>query len=167
MSQTERDAEIRRQLVAGLEGGQTHMSFAEATGGLPAAGINRRIPRAPYTVWHVVEHLRLAQRDMLEYMTSPTYEEPPFPEGYWPARNARATVAQWRRSVSAFQQDLAAIIALVNDPGRDLFATAPKSGGQHTLYRCCVIIVDHNGYHLGELGIARQVLGLWPKSRKG
>jgi hypothetical protein len=166
MSQSDRDAEIRRQLVAALEGGHTHMSFAEATKGFPTSGINSRPPRVPYTFWHLVEHLRLTQRDMLEYMTSPTYTEPPFPEGYWPARTARATPAQWRRSVAGFHEDLKTISALVQDEHRDLFTPVANSAGQHTIYRCCVIVVDHNAYHVGELGIARQAAGLWPKSRK-
>jgi DinB superfamily len=160
----EHETEVRRQLVAALESGHTHMSFAEATKGLPPAAINTRLPRVPYTFWHLVEHLRLVQRDMLDYMTDPGYEEPPFPEGYWPARNARATPAQWRRSLAQFQEDLQAIVALVQD--RDLFTAAPQSHGQHTLYRCAVIVVDHNAYHVGELGIARQSAGVWPKNRK-
>jgi DinB superfamily len=167
MSQPDRDTELRRQLVAALEGGHTHMSFAEATRGFPASAINARLRGVPYSFWHLVEHLRLTQRDMLDYMTSPTYEEPTFPEGYWPGRNARATPAQWRRSVAQFEADLQAIAALVGDRTRDLFAPVPNSGGQHTVYRCVLIIVDHNAYHIGELGIGRQTARLWPKGRKG
>jgi hypothetical protein len=167
MSQAERDTEIRRQLVSALEGGQTHMSFAEATKGFPTAAINSRLSRVPYSFWHLVEHLRLTQRDMLDYMTSTAYAEPPFPEGYWPARSARATPAQWRRSVAQFQEDLKTLIALVGDTTRDLFAPVPNSAGQHTFYRCCLIIADHNAYHIGELGIGRQSAGIWPKGRKG
>jgi hypothetical protein len=161
------DKEIRSQLVSTLESGHNHLALAEATKAFPTSAINSRLPRVPYTFWHLVEHLRLAQRDMLDYMTSPSYEEPPFPQGYWPAKNARATSAQWRRSLQEFHTGLDAIIALVRDPTRDLFATVPNSAGKHTFFRCFLVTADHNSYHVGELAIGRQVAGLWPKGRKG
>jgi hypothetical protein len=166
MAQPDRDKEIRGQLVSHLESGHNHMSFAEALKGLPAPAINSRLTRVPYTIWHLVEHIRLAQRDMLDYMTSASYEEPPFPEGYWPRKSARATPAQWRQSLAGFQQDLGAVIEIARDPARDLFAFVPNSAGTHTFYRCCLVIADHNSYHVGELGIWRQAAGLWPKGRK-
>jgi DinB family protein len=157
--------EIRGQLVSTLESGQAHMTLAEATRAFPRSAINARLPRVPYSFWHLVEHIRLAQRDMLDYMVSMSYEEPPFPEGYWPGSRARATLAQWRQSLARFHEDRDAISELVRDPGRDLFATVPNSGGKHTFFRCCLVIADHNSYHIGELAIGRQVAGLWPKGR--
>ena len=161
------DRETRSQLVSALESGQAHMAFSEATRSFPTSAINSRLPRVAYSFWHLVEHVRLAQKDMLDYMVSPSYEEPPFPEGYWPGKGTRATLAQWRRSLAQFQKDRDAIIELVRDPGRDLFATVPNSAGKHTFFRCCLVIADHNAYHLGELAIGRQVAGLWPSGRKG
>ena len=166
VNQAEADKEIRRQLVSTLEGGQAHMSMKEAIKAFPASAINSRLPRVPYTFWHLVEHIRLAQKDMLDYMTSTSYEEPAFPQGYWPGKNARATSAQWRKSLVQFHADLEAMIELVRDPARDLFVTVPNSAGQHTVFRCCLVIADHNAYHIGELAIGRQVAGLWPKGRK-
>jgi hypothetical protein len=166
MAHPDRDKEILDQLISTLESGHNHMSFAEALKGLPAPAINSRLPRVPYTFWHLVEHIRLAQRDMLDYMTSASYEEPSFPEGYWPRKSARATPAQWRRSLATFQDDLVAVIELARDPARDLFAFVPNSAGLHTFYRCFLVIADHNSYHVGELGIWRQAAGLWPKGRK-
>jgi hypothetical protein len=99
-------------------------------------------------------------------MVSTSYEEPPFPQGYWPGERTRATSAQWRQSLAQFHKDREAIIELVRDPGRDLFATVPNSAGKHTFFRCCLVIADHNAYHIGELAIGRQVAGLWPKGRK-
>ncbi|OGL19102.1 MAG: hypothetical protein A3F92_13810 [Candidatus Rokubacteria bacterium RIFCSPLOWO2_12_FULL_71_22] len=167
MNQRERDREIRRQLVSTLESGHNHMSLAEATRAFPASAINSRLPRVPYSFWHLVEHIRLTQRDMLDYMTSASYEEPPFPDGYWPAKTARATPAGWRRSLARFHEDLAAIIALVRDPARDLFRAVPNSAGKHTFFRCCLVVADHNSYHIGELAIGRQVAGVWPEGRRG
>jgi DinB family protein len=166
VNQAGADKEIRSQLVSTLESGHNHLSVAEATKAFPASAINSRLPRVPYTFWHLVEHLRLAQKDMLDYMTSPSYEEPPFPQGYWPVKSARATSAQWRRSLQQFHADLDAMIEIIRDPARDLFATVPNSASKHTVFRCCLVIADHNSYHIGELAIGRQVAGLWPKGRK-
>jgi hypothetical protein len=166
VNQAEADKEIRSQLVSTLESGHNHLAFAEATKAFPTSATNSRLPRVPYSFWHLVEHIRLTQKDMLDYMTSTSYEEPPFPQGYWPGKSTRATSAQWRQSLAQFHQDLEAIIGLARDPARDLFATVPNSAGQHTFFRCCLVIADHNSYHIGELAIGRQVAGLWPKGRK-
>jgi hypothetical protein len=166
VNQAGADQEIRSQLVSTLESGHNHMALAEATKAFPASAINSRLPRVPYTFWHLVEHIRLAQKDMLDYMISTSYEEPSFPQGYWPGKNTRATSAQWRQSLKQFQADLAAVIEFVRDPTRDLFATVPNSAGQHTFFRCCLVTADHNSYHIGELAVGRQIAGLWPKGRK-
>src|SRR4029434_10851095 len=160
------DKEIRGQLVSALESGQAHMAFAEATKAFPTSAIKWRLTRVPYSFCHLVEHIRLAQKDMLDYMVSTSYEEPPFPEGYWPELRTRATLAQWRQSLAQFHEHRDAIIELVRDPSRVLFATVPNSGGKHTFFRCCLVIADHNSYHIGELAIGRQAAGLWPKGRK-
>jgi hypothetical protein len=136
VNRADADKEIRSQLVSTLESGHNHMALAEATKAFPTSAINSRLPRVPYSFWHLVEHIRLSQEDMLDYMTSTSYEEPPFPQGYWPGKSTRATSAQWRQSLKQFHTDLEAIIA------------------------------DHNSYHIGELAIGRQVAGLWPKGRK-
>ncbi len=159
VNQAEADKEIRSQLVSTLESGHNHMALAEATKAFPASAINSRLPRVPYSFWHLVEHIRLAQKDMLDYMTSTSYEEPPFPQGYWPGKSTRATSAQWRQSLEP-------VIELVRDPTRDLFVTVPNSAGKHTFFRCCLVTADHNSYHIGELAIGRKVAGLWPKGRK-
>jgi hypothetical protein len=166
VNRVEADKEIRSQLISTLESGHNHLSMAEAIKAFPASAINSRLPRVPYSFWHLVEHIRLAQRDMLDYMTSTSYEEPAFPEGYWPGKSTRATSAQWRKSLAQFHADLKTMIEIVRDPARDLFATVPNSGGKHTFFRCCLVIADHNSYHVGELAIGRQVAGLWPKGRK-
>jgi hypothetical protein len=166
VNQAEVDKEIRSHLVSTLEGGQAHMALAEAAEAFPTSAINSRLPRVPYSFWHLVEHIRLAQKDMLDYMVSTSYEEPPFPQGYWPGKGTRATRTQWRESLAQVHKDREAIIGLVRDPGRDLFATVPNSAGKHTFFRCCLVIADHNAYHIGELAIGRQTAGLWPKKRK-
>jgi hypothetical protein len=166
VSPAEADKEIRGQLASTLESGHAHMALAEATKAFPTSAINSRLPGVPYSFWHLLEHIRLAQKDMLDYMVSTSYEVPPFPQGYWPGKRTRATLVQWRQSLAQFYRDREAIIELVRDPGRDLFAMVPNSAGKHTFFRCCLVIADHNSYHIGELAIGRQVAGLWPKGRK-
>src|SRR5262245_51294194 len=118
VNQAEADKEIRRQLVSTLDSGHNHSALAEATKAFATSAINSRLPRVPYSFWHLLEHIRLTQTDMLDYMTSRSYEEPPFPQGYWPGKSTRATSAQWRRSLAQFHIDLNAIIELVRDPAR-------------------------------------------------
>src|SRR5215831_3979558 len=122
VNQAEANKEIRGQLVSTLESGHAHMAFAEAIKAFPTPAINSRLPRVSYSFWHLIEHIRLAQKDMLDYMVSTSYEEPPFPQGYWPGKSTRATAAQWRQSLAQFHEDREAIIELVRDPARDLFA---------------------------------------------
>ncbi len=155
---------LRAQVVALLRGGQAHMGFAEAVAAFPAALINARAPHVAYTFWHLVEHVRLTQADILDYVTNADYREPAWPDEYWPSRDAQATKDDWDRSVAAFEQDSEALIAVVEDAGTDLFSTVP-SGGEHTILREALLVADHNAYHVGELGILRQVADAWGRTR--
>ncbi len=154
------DRRMRDQLVALLRGGGAHMGFTEAVADFPEAMINARPPNVAYTFWHLIEHLRLTQADILEYVTSPAYRERAWPRDYWPAADARATVREWDESVAAFQRDLDAIVAIVSDPRTDLFGTVPSSR-EHTVLREALLVADHNAYHIGELGVLRQVADAW------
>jgi DinB superfamily len=156
----DRDRLLQAELVALLRGGNAHMPFAEAVAGFPEEHINTRPPNVPYTFWHLLEHLRLTQADILDYLTNAAYEARAWPRDYWPARDAVATRRDWDESVAAFQRDLEAIIAIVAAEGTDLLAPVP-SHGQHTVLREALIVADHNAYHIGELGILRQVVGAW------
>lgn len=156
----DRDRLLREQLIALLRGGNAHMSFAEAVASFPEAQINARPPNVEYTFWHLLEHVRLTQADILEYITSAGYEEREWPKAYWPARDARASKHEWDTTVTSFQRDLEAIVAIVADKDTDLFGTAP-SNDQHTLLREVLVVADHNAYHIGELGILRQVDRAW------
>ena len=119
---------LRAQVVALLRGGQAHMGFAAAAEEFPAALINARAPNVGYTFWHLVEHVRITQADILDYVTNPRYREPAWPAEYWPPRDAQATNDDWARSVAAFERDLAALIAVVEDAGTGLFGTVPSGG---------------------------------------
>jgi hypothetical protein len=159
----DRDRLLRDQLIGLLGGENAHMGFAAAVADIPESLINTRAPNVDYTFWHLIEHLRLTQADILEYITNAAYQEPNWPEEYWPARDAQATQADWDESVAAFQRDLAAIIAIISSEATDLFATVP-SHDEHTILREALIVADHNAYHIGELGILRQVENGWGRN---
>ena len=152
---------LRRQLTALLDGVGAHMPFEEAVADFPDEGMNRRPPNVDYTPWHLLEHLRLTQLDILEYVTDPDYKERAWPDAYWPAADATATREIFDATVRDFLADRAALRALVSDPSRDLFAVISGSPG-HTLVREIRIDADHNAYHVGEFAILRQVMGTWP-----
>ena len=156
----DRDRRLREQLVGLLRGGHAHMPFDAAVAGFPEALINARAPNVEYTFWHLLEHLRLTQADILAYLTRADYAAPEWPAEYWPAPEARAAKADWDASVTAFRRDLDAIVAIVADAGTDLFGPVP-SNGEHTVLREALIVADHTAYHVGELGILRQVAGAW------
>ncbi len=156
----DRDRSPRNQLVDLLRGGNAHMSFEEAVADFPEAQINERPPHLEYTFWHLLEHLRLTQADILDYLTNAGYQAHSWPAEYWPSREATATKRAWDASVAAFQRDLDAIVAIVTDDDIDLLGTVP-SGGEHTVLREALIVADHNAYHVGELGSLRQVADAW------
>lgn len=140
------------------------MTFDEAIAGFPAAAINSRPPNVPYTPWHLLEHLRIAQWDILEYVRNPRHVSPAWPEGYWPARDALATPERFAETIAAFRGDRRALRQLVADPATDLFAVLSGTPG-HTILREVRIVADHNAYHVGEFAILRQVMGTWPDER--
>ncbi len=168
MSRTEdeRVQATRNELVFQLLRGDAHLSFLDAVADFPTDAINRRPPNVVYTFWHVVEHVRFCQFDMLDYLRNPSYRAAIFPDEYWPDRAAEASAQQWLDTVEAFRSDLCAVEAFVLDSGTDLWTPAPQAWEPtHTPLRTVMVMVDHNAYHGGEIAILRDVLGLWPSHR--
>jgi hypothetical protein len=151
---------VREQLLALLRGGNAHMPFDEAIAKFPLAHINDYPPHVPYTPWHLLEHLRIAQWDILEFIRNPAHISPPWPEGHWPPRDARADADMWARTIAAFQADLHALQELVADPATDLYAPLPHAQ-DYTILREILVVADHNAYHVGEFAILRQVMETW------
>jgi len=160
MSAMNTDA-LREQLLRLLDGVDAHMMFEEAVADFPDEAVNRFPPNVTYTPWHVLEHLRIAQWDILEYIRDPDYVSPPWPSGYWPATDATATPTEFAATIAAFLADRAALRAMVEDHDVDLFAALPHTPG-HTILREIRIAADHNAYHVGEFAVLRQVMGTWP-----
>jgi hypothetical protein len=155
------DQHVRAQLVNLLTMAQAHMGFEEAVANFPAAHINTRPPHVEYTFWHLLEHLRIAQWDILDYSRNPNYQHIEWPRDYWPRPDATTDEAGWQRTIAQFLADRAALVALVNDPQTDLYRPIPHGYDGHTILREILLVADHNAYHIGELGILRQVVGIW------
>ena len=154
--------ELRKQLVLLLTGEQAHMKFDEAVADFPDWAINEKAPNVAYTPWHLVEHLRRTQIDMLEYMRDPVgYVSPPWPVGYWPGQSETTDAAGFARSCQQFRDDLSSMQEFVLEESRDLTAVLEGTPG-HTPLRCVMIIGNHNSYPVGEFASLRQVMGSWP-----
>jgi hypothetical protein len=158
------DNVVRDHLLYLLRGGGAHMSFDDAVSDFPLDLINVNPPHLPYTFWHLIEHLRITQWDILEFIRNPDHVSPEWPEGYWPDRAAQADATAWNNSITAFREDLEAIQALIADPDTHLFTPIPHGEGQ-TVLREALLVADHNAYHIGELAILRQVMQAWPNQR--
>jgi len=159
------DATLRRELVRLLETLDAHMPYEEAVADFPDDAMNRRPPNVDYTPYHLLEHLRLVQLDLLDYVTNPDYEEKPWPAGAWPAPDATATRADFDRSIEGFLADRRELRRLIEDPETDLFRVILDSPG-HTVLREIRLAGDHCAYHVGEFAVLRQVMGTWPASRR-
>ena len=158
------DHELRTQLVRMLTIRQAHMDFVDAVANFPKTHINSRPPNCDYTFWHLLEHLRICQKDILDYIQSDQYHWPNFPDDLWPEKSAMTDFSGWQQTIAQFLSDREQLVAIINDPAVDLFAPLPNSGHhQHNILREINIIANHNAYHTGELGILRGVLGLWPE----
>ncbi len=151
---------LREHLIDLLGGGGAHLDFDKAIAGLPAELRGGRPPNVPHTPWRLLEHLRIAQWDILEFTRNPRHVSPPWPEGYWPDGDAPPDDDAWDRSLAAFETDLQAMQDLVADPATDLFAPLPHGDGQ-TVLREALLVADHNAYHLGQLVVVRRLLGDW------
>ena len=150
---------LRKQLVWLLREGHAHAGFDAAIAGLPAKARGRQVEGVPHTAWELLEHMRLAQWDILGFSHNPKHVSPGFPSGYWPKTKAPAKGA-WEKSVRQFRRDLKAMERLVANPRTDLFARIPHGQGQ-TILREALLVADHNAYHLGQLVLLRQLLGAW------
>jgi len=155
------DKIIREQLAALLRGGNAHMSFDDAVSGFPLKNINRRLPNASYTVWHLLEHMRIAQWDILEFVRNPEHVSPEFPDGYWPKVDEMAAAAQWKKTVEDFRSDLRAVGDIVKDPKTDFFRRIPHAK-DYNILREILLVADHNAYHVAELVTLRRILNMKP-----
>jgi uncharacterized damage-inducible protein DinB len=157
------DQELRNQLVNLLTVRQAHVVFEDAVADFPAEHFNTKAANCTYSFWHLLEHLRLCQKDILEYITSEHYVWPNFPNDLWPEQSATTNLKGWQTSVEQFISDRDELVKIIDNPKTDLFTPLPNSGKhQHNILREINIIASHNAYHTGEIVVLRKTLGFWP-----
>lgn len=157
---TDRVAALRAQLVKLLDWGEAHVDFDSAVEGIPAELRGERPGGLPYSAWQLLEHMRIAQRDILDFCRDPAYRQPKWPDDYWPGTESPPSPEAWEESIAAFRVDREALKGLIADPALDLFDQVPDGEGQ-TYLREALLVADHNAYHLGELVAVRRLLGAW------
>jgi uncharacterized damage-inducible protein DinB len=155
------DDPLRAHLLRLLDWQDAHASFDAAIDGIPAELHGIQPVDLPYSLWQLLEHLRLTQRDILEFCRNPEYVELQWPQDYWPATVAPPSDAAWEESIAGFRADRGALKQLAAGPEPDLFAAIPHGSGQ-TYLRELLVVADHNAYHLGQLVVIRRLLGAWP-----
>lgn len=158
----DRDQALREHLAYLLKGGGAHVYFMDAIETFPEAKRGAYVQGLPHTGWQLLEHVRIAQWDILEFSRNPKHVSPGFPEGYWPKTPGPANDSAWAKTVTEFQHDLQEMIKLVKNPKTDLYAKIPHGEGQ-TILREALLLADHNSYHLGQLVDLRRALGAWPE----
>lgn len=156
------DTAVRKQLVNLLLERQAHMTFEDAIENFPPEHYNTRPPHLSYSFWHILEHLRICQYDILDYIRNANYQPLNFPDDLWPDQNAHTDEKGWNQTIQKFYEDREALVRIVQDPLTDLYSQIPHGWAGHNILREILIVADHNAYHIGEFGILRQTMQLWP-----
>ena len=151
---------VREQIIKLLQGGQAHLTLDDVLKNFPPKLRGLKPAGAPHSAWQLVEHLRIAQWDILEFSRNAKHVSPKWPEGYWPSSDRPPTDAAWKKCISAIKRDCRAMQKLVENPRTDLYSKIPHGTGQNIL-REALLIADHNAYHIGQLLLVRQLLGAW------
>ena len=154
------DKLLREHLSNLLSGRGAHLDWKASFAGVPPKLRGVRPNGLPHSLWELLEHMRIAQWDIVEFSRSSKHVSPEFPDGYWPGQPEPPDDKAWEHSVNSFAQDLQSMCALVADDATDLFARIPHGTGQ-TVLREALLTADHNAYHLGQLLLLRRMLGAW------
>ena len=157
------DKVLREHVIELLNGRGAHSGFDDVVKNMPEKLRGVKPDGLPHSAWMLLEHLRLAQWDILEFSRNRKYKSPQWPEGYWPEREAPPSKAAWDESIQQFRKDLKVMQQLVANPKTDLYARIPWGDGQ-TILREALLVADHNAYHLAQLVDVRRLLGAWKES---
>ena len=153
---------LRDYLGRFLDWHEAHANFKAAFRNFPAKYRGKRPPGCPHSPWELLEHMRIATHDILEFSRNAKHKSPDWPAGYWPSKPEPPSAAAWDKSVKALEKALREMGELVMDPKTDLLAQIPHGSGQ-TILREALLIADHNAYHLGQFVLVRRLLGCWPE----
>jgi DinB superfamily len=160
MNEQQKDQTLREHLLSLLTGGQAYAKFDDIVADFPPDLRGKKLKGMPNTAWMLLEHMRIAQWDILDFSINPKYKAMKFPDDYWPKKEAPPTAAAWNNGIKEFKKDLKAMQDLIADPKTDLYQKIPWGDGQ-TILREALLIADHNAYHLGQLVTLRRLLGAW------
>ena len=155
---------LRDHLLYLLRDGGAHLNFDAAIAGLPAKLRGAKPRGVPHSPWRLLEHMRIAQWDILEFSRDAQHVSPEFPKGYWPKPDDLGTAALWQQTIDEFRKDLQQMETLVEDPSTDLHAKIPHGDGQ-TILRQALLIADHNAYHLGALAVMARIVKTVPEEQ--
>jgi hypothetical protein len=155
------DKSLRQHLIQLLQGGGAHAAFDDVIANIPTKLRGKKPSGLPHSLWMLLEHMRIAQWDILEFSRNPKYTAPKWPDDYWPKSAVPPSAAAWNAGIRKFRADLKAMQNLVKNPKTDLFARIPWGEGQ-TILREALLIADHNSHHLGQMLDLRRLLGAWP-----
>lgn len=151
------ESKVRNQLLALLEGGQAHLGLDRIVDDFPIDKINSKPAQIPYSAWQLLEHIRIAQKDILEFIRDPAYESPEWPKGYWPPDSQQADKDQWHQTINAIRKDRSDLQAMIRDPKNELTRSLPQ-GEKYTLLRQVLLVTDHTAYHLGALVMIKRLV---------
>lgn len=156
----DQEKKLRQQLAKMIDWHEAHADLASATRNFPAE-LRGRVPEGlPHSAWQLLEHIRLALWDIVEFCRDTSHKSPPWPEGYWPTNAAPRDDKSWQKSIDAIEENLETLRNLILDPKNDLLAPLPGGSGQ-TLLREVLLAADHNSYHVGQLVLVRRALDAW------
>ena len=156
----EAETQARNQLIRLIDGKEAYIPFEDAIDRIPH-GLRGIIPdKMPYSIWHLVEHIRIAQHDILQYSKKPSYESPPWPEGFWPESKSPHNEKEWENSLKSIKDEREEMCKLIEKAPESIFKPFSNGSG-HTLFRQAILIAEHTAYHTGQIVVLRRLLGIW------
>jgi hypothetical protein len=156
------DKIVRDHLVSLLEGGNAHVTLNAAVVGFPTSYMNKSFSNGPYSFWQLLEHIRIAQWDILDFIRNPNYKYMQWPKDYWPNKSKKATSSDWKRTISSINHDSKELQRIIKNPKTNLYSKI-KHGKDQTILKEVLLVADHNAYHLGEFVVMCRNMGIWKR----
>jgi hypothetical protein len=152
---------LRNELIDLLSSGRAHVDFDQAVAKIPKKYYGAPVEGIPYTLWRILQHMKISQKDILDYIKNPDYQESVWPDDYWPQEKSPPSATAWKKCVEQIRQDLQEIKELVKNPQTNLLESIPHIQNGPTILREILLVADHNSYHIGQIILLRGLLGIW------